>query len=82
MGKATAQPRGPPAYRDDLDHAETTSMASAVLLNDVEAAFPDEELPSYTDTPSQSSVTPSISRSADGDNHYVYYEYVLTSSDS
>lgn len=54
-------------------------MASAVLLNDVEAAFPDEELPSYTDTPSQSSVTPSISRSADSDNHYVYYEYVLLS---
>jgi hypothetical protein len=38
------------AYRDDPDHAETASMASAVLLDDIEA-FPDEELPPYEDNP-------------------------------
>jgi hypothetical protein len=37
-------------YRDEPGHAETASMASAVLLDDIEA-FPDEELPPYEDSP-------------------------------
>jgi hypothetical protein len=53
MGKAVFQPPQPPIYRDDPDYAETASMASAVLLDDVDA-FPDEELPpSYEATPCQ-----------------------------
>jgi hypothetical protein len=73
MGKATAHSQGPPAYRDDHDHAETASMASAVLLGDVDY-FPDEELPSYTDTPAEShtSATPGVSLSA---NYHQFYEY-------
>lgn len=72
MGKATAHSQGPPAYRDDPDHAETASMASAVLLDDVDY-FPDEELPSYTDTPAEShtSATPGVSLSAP---HHQFYE--------
>jgi hypothetical protein len=38
------------AYRNAPDHAETASMASAVLLDDIQA-FPDEELPAYEDNP-------------------------------
>jgi hypothetical protein len=56
-------------------------MASAMLLDGVEA-FPDEELPSYTDTPSQSSSAPNAPRNTDGNPHYAYYEYVLLSSGS
>lgn len=56
MGKAVPQPQGPPAYRDDPDHAETASMASAMLLDEVEA-FPDEELPSYSDMPIEPDTT-------------------------
>jgi hypothetical protein len=52
----------PAVYRDDPDYAETASMASAVLLGDVD--FPDEELPSYEDTPSQSSLLPDFSASS------------------
>jgi hypothetical protein len=46
-------------------------MASAVLLDDVDS-FPDEELPSYTDTPAEShtSATPGVSLSASQ-----FYEY-------
>lgn len=40
-----------PAYRDDPDYAETASMSSAVLLDDVESASLDEELPAYSDEP-------------------------------
>jgi hypothetical protein len=77
MSKASAQSGGPPTYRDDPDHAETASMASAVLLDDVDS-FPDEELPSYTDTPGEShiSVTPNLSLS---DNYPRFYQYVLLS---
>jgi hypothetical protein len=73
MGKTVPQPQGPPAYRDNPDHAETASMASAVLLDDVEA-FPEEDLPSYTDIPSesQSSITPSISTSGVASQFYQY----------
>ena len=56
MGKTTTHNPGPPAYRDEPDHAETASMSSAVLLDDVDS-FPDEDLPAYTDLPSAS--TPS-----------------------
>ncbi|KUJ08063.1 uncharacterized protein LY89DRAFT_659779 [Mollisia scopiformis] len=51
----------PAAYRDDPDYAETASMSSAVLLDDVESAFPEEELPAYTDEPSAPLVDPSCS---------------------
>jgi len=60
MGKTTAHNPGPPAYRDEPDHAETASMSSAVLLDDVES-FPDEELPAYTDIPSASTPSASLS---------------------
>lgn len=50
MGSGKAAP--PAAYRDEPDYAETASMSSAVLLDDVESAFPDEELPAYSDEPS------------------------------
>lgn len=61
--KGAAQP--PPAvYRDDPDYAETASMASAVLLDEVD--FPDEELPSYEDTPSQSALIPDVAAIANG----------------
>jgi len=49
----------PTVYRDDPNYAET---ASAVLLGDVD--FPGEELPSYEDTPSQSSLLPDFSASS------------------
>jgi hypothetical protein len=83
MGRATNQPPGPPAYRNEPDHAEIASMASAVLLDDVEA-YLDEELPSYTDTPSQSSYTPTIPRNIDSDRdpHNAYYMYVFLSPES
>jgi len=57
-GKAVYQPAPPQAYRDEPDHAETSSMSSAVLLDDVEAAFPDEELPPYQDIPSEAPLAP------------------------
>ena len=47
MGKPTVQAPQPPRYRDDPDLAETASMSSAVLLDNIEDSFPDEELPSY-----------------------------------
>ncbi|KAG9230249.1 hypothetical protein BJ875DRAFT_409275 [Amylocarpus encephaloides] len=52
--KASYDAPPPNIYRDepDNDHAETASMASAVLLDDIES-FPDEELPAYSDTPSE-----------------------------
>jgi hypothetical protein len=53
--KATAPPQQP--YRDEPDYAETASMSSAVLLDDVES-FPDEELPAYEDTPSEAPLAP------------------------
>lgn len=49
--KDTQSPAG--VYRDDPDYAD---MASAVLLDDVD--FPDDELPSYEDTPLQSTQLP------------------------
>lgn len=52
-----AQPS--PAYRDEPDYAETASMSSAVLLDDVESAFPEEELPAYTDEPTAPLIDPS-----------------------
>ncbi|PMD49087.1 hypothetical protein L207DRAFT_415193 [Hyaloscypha variabilis F] len=70
MGKTINHNPAPPAYRDDPDHAETASMASAVLLDDVES-FPDEELPAYTDTPP--AVTPSVSSSTAP--HLTEYNY-------
>jgi hypothetical protein len=58
MGSSkTTQPS--PAYRDDPDYAETASMSSAVLLDDVESAFPEEELPAYSDEPTAPLVDPS-----------------------
>jgi hypothetical protein len=56
--KGASQPLQPPVYRDEpqeSDHAETASMASAVLLDDID--YPDEELPSYTDHPTESSIS-------------------------
>lgn len=66
-GKALHQSPPPTSYRDELDYAETASMSSAVLLDDVEAAFPDEELPPYQDIPAdapliQAASTPAASR--------------------
>lgn len=57
MGYNKKDPQ-PPAgvYRDDPDYAETASMASAVLLDDVD--FPEDELPSYEETPLQSALLP------------------------
>ena len=49
--KATYNGASESRYRDDPDHAETASMASAVLLDSIET-FPDEELPPYEDVPS------------------------------
>ncbi len=72
MGKTNTHNPAPPAYRDDPDHAETASMASAVLLDDVES-FLDEELPAYTDT--TPAVTPSVSSSAAP--HLTEYNYAF-----
>lgn len=47
------QPHGARPYSDDPhddDHAETASMASAVLLDNMES-YPEDELPAYSDTP-------------------------------
>jgi hypothetical protein len=54
MGTSKAAPPAP--YRDDPqpDYAETSSMASAVLLDDVESYLDEELPPAYEDTPSQS----------------------------
>lgn len=49
--KTAADP--PSIYRDAPDYAETASMSSAVLLDEVES-FPDEDLPAYEDAPSSS----------------------------
>ncbi len=65
MGKPTPTEQ-PVPYRDEPDYAETASMSSAVLLDDVEY-FPDEELPSYEDTPSLGSAT------APPPSGYAYY---------
>ena len=51
--KLAVQPHQAGVYRDDPEsdnRAETASMASAVLLEDIEA-YPDNELPAYTDIP-------------------------------
>ncbi|KAL2066995.1 hypothetical protein VTL71DRAFT_1419 [Oculimacula yallundae] len=60
-GKAVYQPPPPASYRDAPDYAETASMSSAVLLDDVEAAFPDEELPPYQDEPAEAPLLPAAS---------------------
>jgi hypothetical protein len=62
MGKATFRPPPAGAYRDDPNHAETASMESAVLLDTID--YPDEELSSHQDTPSQSraSLIPGLTR--------------------
>jgi len=74
-----APPQG--TYRDDPDHAETASMTSAVLLDDIEA-FPEEELPPYEDNPvlnptgstPESPRVPAISSVAEGgDSDYIGY---------
>jgi hypothetical protein len=57
--KGASQPLQPPVYRDEPEEsarAETASMASAVLLDDID--YPDEELPSYSDHPTESSINP------------------------
>ncbi|KAE8452285.1 hypothetical protein EG329_000985 [Mollisiaceae sp. DMI_Dod_QoI] len=51
MGSSKNSQPPPATYRDEPDYAETASMSSAVLLDDVESAFPDEELPAYSDEP-------------------------------
>jgi len=51
MGKPNAPPQ--PRYRDDPDNASTSS---AVLLEDID--YPDEDLPSYEDTPSGALLPP------------------------
>ncbi|KAH7403651.1 hypothetical protein BKA64DRAFT_457906 [Cadophora sp. MPI-SDFR-AT-0126] len=71
-GKAVYQPAPPQAYRDEPDHAETSSMSSAVLLDDVEAAFPDEELPPYQDTPSAAPLVPTIPTPSLADQTWSY----------
>jgi hypothetical protein len=72
--KGAAQP--PPAvYRDEPDYAETASMASAVLLDDVD--FPDEELPAYEDAPSQSAVVPRPAISSNAPGSYYQSRSVL-----
>lgn len=53
VSKKTAADPPPSIYRDAPDYAETASMSSAVLLDEVES-FPDEDLPAYEDTPSSS----------------------------
>ncbi|CZT41890.1 uncharacterized protein RSE6_01696 [Rhynchosporium secalis] len=62
-GKAVYQPPPAASYRDVPDYAETASMSSAVLLEDVEAAFPDEELPPYQDEPVEAHLLPTASAS-------------------
>ena len=64
--KGASQPLPPPIYRDEPQehgHAETASMASAVLLDDID--YPDEELPSYTDQPTESPISSAPSTSYD-----------------
>jgi hypothetical protein len=81
--KGSLNPPPPSIYRDDPDHAETASMASAVLLDEIET-FPDEDLPAYEDRLSEGSnllpsafvatQTPSRtnrSRSTDEEDNYI-----------
>ena len=76
-GKAVHQPPPPASYRDEPDYAETSSMSSAVLLDDVEAAFPDEELPPYQDVPSEA---PLVSRATTASEaQQTWSTYVLLS---
>jgi hypothetical protein len=64
------------SYRDDPDFAETASMSSAVLLDDIEA-FPDEELPPYEDNPvttprvQEPQRSPDTSHTPTGDSDYI-----------
>ena len=68
MGSSKFLGNGPAQapYRDEPlenDHAETASMASAVLLDNMES-YPEDELPAYSDVPGEPShiaVTPSRS---------------------
>ncbi|TVY84240.1 hypothetical protein LSUE1_G002926 [Lachnellula suecica] len=60
-------------YRDEPERDDAASMSSAVLLGDID--FPDEELPAYEDTPSQSSYMPNTSAtpSHNVDPHMSWY---------
>jgi hypothetical protein len=61
MGNVKVNPISPPGiYRDEPDHAGTSSMSSAMHLNDIayeeeapltlsSSNFPDDDLPAYTD---------------------------------
>lgn len=50
--KAPAPAFQPKPYRDELDHDDAASSSSDVLLADIDA-YPDEDLPAYTDTPTR-----------------------------
>ena len=89
--KGFAEPQQPAQYRDDPQYAETSSMASAVLLDDVDIFPPDEELPSYEDTtklipglPTPADVGPSraspVNNTGLPENYSAYFEYVTLES--
>jgi len=79
MGSSKAlPPQRPSVYRDDPDdRAETASMSSAVLLDEIES-FPDEDLPAYSDSPSSSMIKPpqAIRPPQQAPYMYVFHPYV------
>lgn len=81
-GKAVHQPLPSASYHDAPDYAETASMSSAVLLEDVEAAFPDDELPPYQDVPSEAPILPIATTAAAANQTWSMYACPLQSASS
>lgn len=71
--KIAPQPYRGAAYRDDPDRDDAGSTSSAVLLDDIEA-YPDEELPAYTDLPDTSSSVSKTTPAPRPNGGLVWYE--------